>query len=418
MYFGDFPAMFHGPFGPSHVPSHVQSLLTAQLLPQHRHESIVVVAFPQQELHVRLQCSWYSPLVNTYNIYIYIYIYIKYIYIIYIYTYIIYRYTCIYIYTYKSATINASKMYRSNQTAQGGTNSGLSSSSGCNWWVVNFGWSNWLQKKSRMLKVKLNLRTLCGILVSLHDHNHSSFSRFAWKMLLLPQNLTGLHPGWIHFWIAKLVESFMAKSVLVTDDHKGVPAPLQHLHVSQLRLQEAWARPARGCQRFRCGSIYGSFPSQVRKFSCHRDRILLVEEAKTGLVNLLNLLNPGVYHYHNLPHAGHVWGPSPWTSPRIGTSVLRVSACTGRAVGVACFRSGGFNPINDSQAIINEPYFDNLYHPLMVILGMVYYCFTNIVLVNLLNPSTRCLQWCVHASGKPDGRIASACSARSLSTSS
>ena len=73
MYFGDFPAMFHGPFGPSHVPSHVQSLLTAQLLPQHRHESIVVVAFPQQELHVRLQCSWYSPLVNTYiyNIYIY-----------------------------------------------------------------------------------------------------------------------------------------------------------------------------------------------------------------------------------------------------------------------------------------------------------------------------------------------------------
>ena len=323
-----------------------------------------------------------------------------------------------YIYTYKSATINASKMYRSNQTAQGGTNSGLSSSSGCNWWVVNFGWSNWLQKKSRMLKVKLTLRTLCGILVSLHDHNHSSFSRFAWKMLLLPQNLTGLHPGWIHFWIAKLVESFMAKSVLVTDDHKGVPAPLQHLHVSQLRLQEAWARPARGCQRFRCGSIYGSFPSQVRKFSCHRDRILLVEEAKTGLVNLLNLLNPGVYHYHNLPHAGHVWGPSPWTSPRIGTSVLRVSACTGRAVGVACFRSGGFNPINDSQAIINEPYFDNSYHPLMVILGMVYYCFTNIVLVNLLNPSTRCLQWCVHASGKPDGRIASACSARSLSTSS
>ena len=146
---------------------------------------------------------------------------------------------------------------------------------------------------------------------------------------------------------------------------------------------------ARGCQRFRCGSIYGSFPSQVRKFSCHRDRILLVEEAKTGLVNLLN---PGVYHYHNLPHAGHVWGPSPWTSPRIGTSVLRVSACTGRAVGVACFRSGGFNPINDSQAIINEPHFDNLYHPLMVILGMVYYCFTNIVLVNLLSQSTRCLQ--------------------------
>ena len=33
---------------------------------------------------------------------------------------------------------------------------------------------------------------------------------------------------------------------------------------------------------------------------------------------------------------------------------------------------------NVSKSIISHPYFDGLYHPLMVHLGMIYYCFTNI----------------------------------------
>ena len=37
------------------------------------------------------------------------------------------------------------------------------------------------------------------------------------------------------------------------------------------------------------------------------------------------------------------------------------------------------NPTNLSKALINHPYFDNLYHPFMVNLGMVYYCFSNLI---------------------------------------
>ena len=99
----------------------------------------------------------------------------------------------------------------------------------------------------------------------------------------------------------------------------------------------------------------------------------------------LNLLNPVVYYAWSsfyiifLMMLATFGVHPPWRLPlRIGTWVLRVSACTGRAVGVAWFRSGAFNPINSTvvQTIRNQPYFDGLYHPFMVILGMVYYCFT------------------------------------------
>ena len=230
--------------------------------------------------------------------------------------------------------------------------------------------------------------------------------------MLLPQNLTGLHPWWIHFWIAKLLESFMAKSGLVTD-HTG-PAPRTFMSLSCVSKRHERDLPE-ALDLWIFSILFhpksGSFHAIGIEFSLYS---LLRRQRLVWWISWISWIQGFIIIIIFLMMA--TFGVPLDISQ--GTSVLRVSACTGRAVGVACFRSGGFNPIHDSQAIINEPYFDNLYHPLMVILGMVYYCFTNIVLVNLLNPSTRCLQWCVHATGKPDGRIASACSARSLSTSS
>ena len=44
-----------------------------------------------------------------------------------------------------------------------------------------------------------------------------------------------------------------------------------------------------------------------------------------------------------------------------------------------------FVHVNNGKTIVKHPMFDGLYHPFMVILGMVYYCLTTlVVLVSLV----------------------------------
>ena len=48
--------------------------------------------------------------------------------------------------------------------------------------------------------------------------------------------------------------------------------------------------------------------------------------------------------------------------------------------GVAKLPISKGTPGNVGIAIINHPFFDGVYHPFMVIRGMVCYCYTNIIL--------------------------------------